>query len=155
MSAVFEAGVNITIQWSDGHMAVFPILDRQMYGAEPWVRMSCRATAYLWSHWRGVCLKNGGPCQSWPISGQSPVSSITTPCVGYNRLSFYYYNYRTYLDDASNTDAVWFPESALTTILNYKHSDKSRYPHSCTFCGAPAYIGATPASLDCSNKCRP
>ena len=32
--------------------------------------------------------------------------------------------------------------------------DRNKYPHDCTFCGKPAYIGAVPAAFDCSASCR-
>lgn len=32
--------------------------------------------------------------------------------------------------------------------------DPARYPHRCPHCGAAAYVGAVPAAVDCSRRCR-
>lgn len=33
--------------------------------------------------------------------------------------------------------------------------DRKHWPHECPRCRAPAYLGVTPASLDCSEGCTP
>lgn len=32
--------------------------------------------------------------------------------------------------------------------------DRKHWPHECVRCGAPAYVGAVPAAVDCSEGCR-
>lgn len=50
---------------------------------------------------------------------------------------------------------VWVCISDLGSLVSLKPTKDPNFPHTCTFCGAPAYIGAVPAALDCSKKCRP
>jgi hypothetical protein len=47
---------------------------------------------------------------------------------------------------------IWLSD-AFWQLYRATYFVDSKFPHTCTFCGAPAYIGAVPAALDCSAKC--
>ncbi len=35
----------------------------------------------------------------------------------------------------------------------WREVDRKHWPHECPRCRAPAYVGAVPAALDCSDRC--
>jgi hypothetical protein len=44
--------------------------------------------------------------------------------------------------------------AAMLRKAKWREVDRKHWPHECVRCGAPAFVGVTPASLDCSDGCR-
>lgn len=115
-----------------------------------WVLVRCVAVEELWNAWAGT---GGSSCPRWPISQDRHMKIGHPPPRAGSFCTDYYYATG---DMGLLEHWVWVPWDFVSmTLARLACPNDSRFPHTCTFCGAPAYIGAVPAALDCSKKCRP
>lgn len=84
----------------------------------------------------------------------SPWRAVTTPTTIVE-----YYGHLSFKTANTSTSVAYFINEfgdKMRVRVRYRAPvvDRSRFPHACPRCGQPAYVGATPAALDCSAGCK-